>query len=262
MMQPMEIALALLLGHLIADFLLQSNALVRRKKSGQARGYWQHALLHYLAMAGVIAASAPSILLRPRLQIILIALTAVHLLIDWGKLRLTRPGAIRDGIVPFLADQALHVVTIAAATLLYAGLPVTTLFRDAQALEPYREKILFVLVVYVAAVFAGGYVVRYITRSLLEKLPDTGDETHAELQNAGLYIGWLERILILMAVILRSPATIGLVLTAKSIVRYPELRSGRFAEYFLIGTLLSILLAICGGLILLNVLYGTFRLAW
>ncbi|HEY6443586.1 MAG TPA: DUF3307 domain-containing protein [Candidatus Acidoferrales bacterium] len=262
MMQPIEIGLALLLGHLIADFLLQSNALVRRKKSGEARGYLQHALLHYAAMAGVIVASAPSMLLRLRFQIVLSALTAIHLLIDWGKLRVTRSGAIRDGIGAFLADQALHVATIAAAALLYAGLPVTSVFRGLGALSPYREKILFVLVVYVAAVFAGGYVVRYITRSLLEKVPDTPDETHTELQNAGLYIGWLERILILTAVILRSPATIGLVLTAKSIVRYPELRSGRFAEYFLIGTLLSIILAISGGLILLNVLYGTFRFTW
>ena len=262
MMQPMEIGLALLLGHLTADFLLQSNALVRRKKSGEARGYLQHAMLQYLAMTGVIVASAPSILLRLRFQIVLITLTAIHVLIDWGKLRLTRSGAIRDGIAGFLADQALHIATIAAAVLLYAGLPVTSVFRVIRALSPYREKILFVLVIYVAAVFAGGYVVRYITRSLLEKVPDGRDESHTELQNAGLYIGWLERILILTAVILRSPATIGLVLTAKSIVRYPELRSGRFAEYFLIGTLLSIILAISGGLILLNVLYGTLRFTW
>jgi len=43
-----------------------------------------------------------------------------------------------------------------------------------------------------------------------------------------------------------------LILTAKSIARYPEMKSVRFAEYFLIGTLLSMSLGIVGGLILLK----------
>jgi len=79
--------------------------------------------------------------------------------------------------------------------------------------------------------------------------------------NAGLYIGWLERFLALTAVFLQSPGTVGLILAAKSIARYPELKSpGRFVEYFLIGTLLSISIAIVGGVILLKVFYGTVTL--
>lgn len=56
------------------------------------------------------------------------------------------------------------------------------------------------------------------------------------------------------------PATVGLVLTAKSIARYPELKSVRFAEYFLIGTLLSVTLGILGGLVLLKAFHGTVAL--
>jgi hypothetical protein len=82
-------------------------------------------------------------------------------------------------------------------------------------------------------------------------------ETTNEMQNAGMYIGWLERFVVLTALVLQSPATVGLILTAKSIARYPEMKSVRFAEYFLIGTLLSVSLGIVGGLILLKALYGT-----
>ena len=82
-------------------------------------------------------------------------------------------------------------------------------------------------------------------------------ETTDELQNAGMYIGWLERFVVLTSLLLQSPATVGLVLTAKSIARYPELKSVRFAEYFLIGTLLSVTLGILGGVILLKAFYGT-----
>jgi hypothetical protein len=79
----------------------------------------------------------------------------------------------------------------------------------------------------------------------------------AELRNAGLYIGWLERFLVLTAVLVQSPAMIGLILTGKSIARLPELKGPRFAEYFLIGTLLSISLALLGGIVLSRLLFGT-----
>jgi hypothetical protein len=48
----------------------------------------------------------------------------------------------------------------------------------------------------------------------------------------------------------------GLILTAKSIARYPEFKSERFAEYFLIGTLLSISLAVSGAVLLSRIMFG------
>ncbi len=245
------------LGHLVADFLLQSNSLIARKIKGRASGYLYHGLLHYLAIAVVMALVAPSNLLRLRFHAILFALTVVHLFIDWCKLRLTKSGRIPDGILPFLVDQALHVITIVIAVMAYTHAPMEKIWSAAQALEPYSTEVLAVVVVYVATVFSGGYVLRYMMKPLVRDLPRVADETSEHLQNAGMYIGWLERTLILTAVIMRSPATIGLVLTAKSIVRYQEMKSGRFAEYFLIGTLLSIVLAIFGGIILLKVLHGS-----
>jgi len=253
----MQTLLSLLLGHLVADFLLQSNSLIARKKKGQASGYLYHGLLHYLAVVVVLAVVAPSNLLRLRFHAILFILTTVHLLIDWAKLRLTKSGRLFDGIVSFLADQALHVITIGIAVMIYAQIPAREISSAVQMPQPYYTKGLAVLIVYVATVFSGGYVVRYLTKSLIRDLPRLADETSEHLQNAGMYIGWLERILIVTAVVMRSPATIGLVLTAKSIVRYQEMKSGRFAEYFLIGTLLSIVLAIFGGIVLLKVLHGS-----
>ena len=52
---------------------------------------------------------------------------------------------------------------------------------------------------------------------------------------------------------------VGLILTGKSIARFPEFKE-RFAEYFLIGTLLSISLAVLGGLVLAKLWYGTASL--
>jgi len=49
----------------------------------------------------------------------------------------------------------------------------------------------------------------------------------------------------------------GLSLTGKSIARLGELKGPRFAEYFLIGTLLSVSLALCAGVFLKLALYGS-----
>src|SRR5205807_7217299 len=81
------------------------------------------------------------------------------------------------------------------------------------------------------------------------------------MQNAGLYIGWLERFLLLTALLLQSPGTAGLILAAKAIARYPEFKSEHFAEYFLIGTLLSFSLAVLGGAVLARIVLGQFHLA-
>ena len=116
-------------------------------------------------------------------------------------------------------------------------------------------------VIYTVVLFGGGYVIRALTRPLVRgHLPPSG-ETAEQLRNAGMYIGWLERFIILTALLLRSPATAGLVLTAKAIARYPEFKDVRFAEYFLIGTLLSLSLAMIGGFILLKLLYGSIFIA-
>ena len=183
------------------------------------------------------------------------------MLIDFCKERLTAAAKIRDNALAFLTDQAAHIVTIVAAALLVTGTSPVAAVAWFAALVPHRDRILAVLVIYFAVVFAGGYAIRYLTRPLTRHLPQIGDESTASLRNAGMYIGWLERSLVLTAMILRSPATVGLVLAAKSIARFPELgKSERFAEYFLIGTLLSLLAAIFGGIVLLKVLTGRVTL--
>jgi hypothetical protein len=78
----------------------------------------------------------------------------------------------------------------------------------------------------------------------------------AQLSNAGMCIGWLERFLMLTALLLHSPATVGLIITAKSVARFPQFHHEQFAEYFLIGTLLSISVAFIGGVLLMKVFFG------
>jgi len=124
--------------------------------------------------------------------------------------------------------------------------------------EATGERVLEAAVVYVAVVFAGGYWIRYLTSGLIAGIEKPG-ESPEQIKNAGMYIGWLERFLVIIAIVVQSPSMVGLILTGKSIARFPELKE-RFAEYFLIGTLLSIGLAVLGGLVLVKLWYGTISL--
>lgn len=60
--------------------------------------------------------------------------------------------------------------------------------------------------------------------------------------NAGRFIGTIERIIMLIFLSIGQYSAIGLVLTAKSIARYDKIaKEPEFAEYYLLGTLLSTL---------------------
>ena len=66
----------------------------------------------------------------------------------------------------------------------------------------------------------------------------------------GYLIGILERCFILCAMVIDIPSLIGFMLSVKTIARLKKLSKDKFAEYFLIGNLLSFLSAILGGIVL------------
>jgi hypothetical protein len=157
-------------------------------------------------------------------------------------------------------DQLVHAVPVVGAALVVAEMPLNECLRRLAELPIHREVILWVLVIYAGVIWGGGYLLRYVTKPLIKRGWPEMQEGIDELENAGLYIGWLERFLVITALLLISPVAVGLILTAKSIARYPEFKSFRFAEYFLIGTLLSVSLGILGGIILMRVVHGAASL--
>lgn len=67
---------------------------------------------------------------------------------------------------------------------------------------------------------------------------------------AGRYIGTLERIIVFVFVIVQQYSAIGFVFAAKTLTRFNKISEDQdFAEYYLIGTLLSLLIALAAGLL-------------
>jgi hypothetical protein len=106
--------------------------------------------------------------------------------------------------------------------------------------------VITLLLSYLIVIFLGHGFVRIV----LKKFPLKSEG----FKYAGAVIGFLERFLILTLILVGEHMSIGLILAAKSIARFEELKDRKFSEYFLIGTLSSISIAVGVGIITVWVL--------
>jgi hypothetical protein len=86
-------------------------------------------------------------------------------------------------------------------------------------------------------------ILRYILKLVGLKSLGKTEEIDQEEYNTGRVIGILERIFVFLFVLMNQYAAIGFILAAKGVTRFKDFESRTFAEYVLIGTLLSALLA-------------------
>jgi len=178
-----------------------------------------------------------------------ILLAGVHAIIDFLKVRL-----FKDGVVVFCVDQAAHLLSIVVVASL---LPTAPLHGWRIATTLAASPLLYLYVGgYVAIVLGAGHLVQRISGHFLKRIDETVLASKPGLPEAGKYIGWLERSLIMTFLLVGHAEVIGFLVGAKAVIRYPELKAddkGHFADYFLIGTMTSVGLALAGGLILLQV---------
>ncbi|GJM20600.1 MAG: hypothetical protein DHS20C15_05150 [Planctomycetota bacterium] len=234
--------LALLVaGHLLGDFVFQTNAMVRGKR--EARGPLRaHAAEIALVQALIVLPFFPSFVGL----VCVLAIAVTHYFIDAGKLALDRRWP--RPLTWFVLDQCAHVAVLLLAALIWDVVADPILFGNADSVAACA---------WLAGVLAfnvnGGSAIVAATLAQLRPASDTrsADEGAA---GAGRLIGILERLLILFAVLAGEWAAVGLVLAAKSIARFKELENRDFAELYLVGTLASVLVAVVSALALTRVL--------
>jgi hypothetical protein len=259
-MQPFyQVFLALLLAHVLGDFPLQTGRMVRGKIDFRPGAFLHHTLIHLVVSAAALAVFTPLSLGQATTLAALALLVLGHLGLDFAKSAAVRRKPSLDGSLLYVTDQLLHVavVALAAAVAVQTAAPtasVFTLWLEA------RDTVLVYLVVIAATVFPAGYLIRYLLQPLSRQLAASRDyqtqpyDSLKGLSNAGLYLGWLERGLLVIAFAMGSFTAVGLIIGAKSVARFPEFKSRAFAEYFLIGTLISVVIAAIGGWVLRTVL--------
>ena len=104
-----------------------------------------------------------------------------------------------------------------------------------------------VIAIGLVAVFAGGSLVGLILGRL--DPVEANSERRSNIRNAGRYIGWLERALVFTVIVAGMPGGVAIVVAVKTAARFPQFeKEERFVEYYLIGTLSSLGIALAAAL--------------
>lgn len=249
--------LRLVLAHIITDFILQPDKWVRSKKEEKVRS-------GYLYLHGILTGLVAYLLLGDwqNYQVpVFIAVT--HTLLDAGKLYL------KDNLATFLYDQVAHLLV-----LFVAWLYLTDGFREVvPVLRSWLNNTDYMLLTvgFAFIIWPSSYLIGKATERWRQEVEDAINADAARLavtsiatvveasgakhslDRAGMYIGMLERVLVLIFVLADQFEAIGFLIAAKSILRFgdrSEQKPRKQTEYVLIGTLISFTITIILGLLL------------
>lgn len=223
-----------LLLHLIGDFILQSDMHAKKKEQG-----FPHVVLHGLRYAFPFLMTSLFVQFPGTWLIQATVLSVAHLIVDTMKYILLkhRPG---NNACAYVVDQSIHLTVLAAMAFV-----TIELWQDVRAAN-WMYRVLSTLEIdgmdtlsWICILLAVGKPANITIRQILSLYKPPVQE--ATKMNTGAMIGTLERIIMLLLLGMGQYAAIALVLTAKSIARYDMLKDKVFAEYYLVGTLLSTL---------------------
>ena len=236
----------LLLAHLLGDFYFQSHDMAIGKQDDPAV-LWKHCRYYGFTLLGVGAASGSLIFHSFAVFAASLLAAAAHAAIDWLKfLCRKRWKNFYLSKWCFLADQALHLILLAVISGWFRASDTLFFFHWTVSSQDIRFLCLLILLGKPCNVALKRFNQK--PEALNQKSGARGEEDSD--YPAGAAIGVLERLLTAILFLLQAYSTIGVVLAAKTLTRYPRLQNDPdFCEYYLIGTLSSLLLAIGAALL-------------
>lgn len=275
----------LLIAHLIGDFFLQPVKLVEQKKNS-IKGLIIHTIIYTLMIALVLLLFGNIWEIIFWTFLIFIS----HFAIDYVRIKINKNNKNNNiRFYSFVIDQLIHVlILVINAFVIESDLNVIGMFfYDIEILREigfnniinYSLSILIVLKpssIFIKYFFDFIFIKKeknftdekenIITSYNLiisnenkvekkieisqQKVVDNLKEKNNDSDNIGSLIGILERVIILLLGALGLYGSIALVLTAKSLARFKQLENKKFAEKYLVGTLMSLIIAILALLVI------------
>lgn len=249
----------LLCVHLLGDFYFQTQKMADKK---QSQFFWTvcHCLIYGACSGLLFCFFLPGMKLR-----YILAFISAHAVIDivkYAVCRFLRNRHQSTGLIEspcgrrnvFLIDQAVHLITILGISYWLRETDITLLYRDGFGIffDSFNMPEAIFLK-WVAVLLLIHKPVNILIANVLSgyKPSDKQDPEGAD-RKAGRMIGTLERIIMVIFISIGQYSAVGLVLTAKSIARYDRISKDQvFAEYYLLGTLLSTICAVIVALMFL-----------
>lgn len=231
-----QLIVPLTAAHLLGDFILQTDDDVKNKK--KINVFIKH----------IVLVTSLSYLLTGYWEEYLIPLTVLitHTIIDLLKMAVKK-----DSFIVFATDQSSHFIVITGLAFYVHNVLNTRIMSESFWYQMLGTGYLKIMLLVIAIIFASkvsSILVVYLIKPFQTNSLSTGEK---EIQNkTGRFVGQLERIIILLLFLADMPAVIGFLITAKSILRYGEIKNEKdktLVEYILIGTLISFALGITIG---------------
>ena len=221
----MELVLSLVLAHLVGDFMLQTGKSCKDKKER----HWKspHHYVHALIVFGL------SWLVSCDWTFWWCALVigVTHFAIDmWKSYR-------EENVKWFAVDQILHIAIMAGVAWMWCSMNGWSMALDIPV------KFVAMTIAIIVCWKPSNIFIKLMLKHYSVNMPE--EKTGGF--NAGALIGDIERWLILVFVLLQRYDAIGLLIAAKSIIRFGDKETTK-TEYVLAGTLMSIFIAVLAGM--------------
>lgn len=230
MNEPVIWLTKLLLAHLLTDFVLQPASWIQSRNA-------KHFASGHLYLHGVVTAVTALILVGFEYWLTGLIILVTHTAIDGWK------SYQADKVQYFLIDQLLHLLVIAGCwyALFYQPADIRNLWQQINTKPLWITLTAFVFLTQPAAI-----LIAQLTKNWRSQI-----QNGESLGNAGKWIGIIERVIILVLVLHQQYALVGLLMTAKGLLRFNEPnRQEVKTEYLVIGTLISFGLAALTGLLI------------
>lgn len=228
--------------HVIGDFLFQSESLANEKKKEQ-KSLLVHALLYALAMSLLLVCVRWKYALLP-----LVIIAFSHLIIDFIKIKieqkLNNPKWL---LITFCVDQCLHLTVIFICWIIFVSHAQTTIWFSSLCARSWFQTALLYFAMFAIIWDPTSVFIKkvFCLFPIEDQRIGSKEEEKTTSIRTGELIGKLERLIVAALVLNGAAASIGFVLTAKSVARFKQFDDKDFAERYLVGTLLSVSIALC-----------------
>jgi len=234
-----EYFVLLLLAHIISDFYFQTGKM-SKKKEQSFKWVLIHVCLYWLVTMIVLLP-----MFSTKVFLLGIVAAVCHAVIDVAKHNYAKK--INSNRETFYVDQIMHIICILTisyfAVLDGVGLQVHQFANSFFEIIGIDKMSFVCWLLAVLIIYKPANII--ISKKLVKYKPEGKDSDVDKDRKAGRVIGTLERVIILIFISINQFAAIGLVLTAKSIARYDKISKEKdFAEYYLLGTLISTVIVI------------------
>ena len=236
----------LLLGHVLGEFYSWTG------KAAEKKNCWSWVFIHGVSYFGIMALVSLPVMSGAVFGGVAAA-SILHLFVECArfiyvssKMRKNKMTKRKESNI-FLTDQFILGLCIVGTAfwLTQSG----SMLKEWDCLKKFFDVLCMEEGVFVSWALAL-LLIHKPANDLIQKVlapyrPENKDEYNDK--NIGRFIGTVERIIMLIFLSIGQYSAVGLVLTAKSIARYDKISKEKdFAEYYLLGTLMSTLIVIAG----------------